>query len=156
MHERREPGAKVIEGKTHAQTAEGVHGLSNLLVAAHHCCFGQFEFQPARIDAVLDDQPAQGGQQLAVLKLPETQVYRHVQRRQPVFAQGLHVAQRTGDDPVAQRHDQAALLGQRHELARRQQPALVMPPTDQRLEPDDAAIFQVEPGLVMQFQLIAP
>ena len=77
-----------------------------------------------------------------------------MQRRQAAFAQVLHVAQGPGDDPVAQRHDQAALLGQGHELAGRQQATLAMAPAHQGLETDDMPIVEVQARLVMQLQFI--
>ena len=95
VHERRKTGAKVIQREAHAQAAQGVHGLAHQLVAAHHRGFGQFELKPPGIDAMLNDQPAQGRQQLAVLKLAKAQVDRHVQRRNAVLTQALHVAQGT-------------------------------------------------------------
>jgi len=119
VDERGKSGAEVVQGETHAQATEGIHGLLDQIVAAHHGRFRQLELQPAGVDAAFADQPAQGHQQLAVLELPERQVHRHVQRVMTAAAQGLHVAQGTGNHPVAQRYDQATLLGQWHELAGR-------------------------------------
>ncbi|MNR47634.1 hypothetical protein D3C85_1667590 [compost metagenome] len=71
MHERREPGAKVIQREAHTETAESVHGLLDQIATAHHGGFCQFEFQPLRLNATLGNQPAQRRQQLTVLKLAE-------------------------------------------------------------------------------------
>ncbi|MNF86500.1 hypothetical protein D3C84_689380 [compost metagenome] len=78
-----------------------------------------------------------------------------MQRWQSQLEQRLHVAQGPGNYPVPQRHDQTALLSQWHELARRQQTALGMAPAHQGFEADDLPVFEVQPWLVMQLQLIA-
>lgn len=154
VHERGEPGAEVVQGETHPQATQGIHGLLDQLAAAHDGGFSEFEFQPLCLDTPLGNQPAQGRQQLAVLELPERQVDRHVQRRQPPLAQGLHVPQRPGNHPVPQRHDQATLFGQRHELTRWQQSAFAMTPAHQRFEADNVAAIEAQPWLVMQLQLV--
>ena len=77
-----------------------------------------------------------------------------MQRLQPLFAQRLHITQGPGNDPVAQRHDQPALLGQRYELAGREQAALAVTPAHQRFQPDNLAGAQIQTRLVMQFQLV--
>ncbi|MNX98956.1 hypothetical protein D3C86_1313840 [compost metagenome] len=71
MHERREPGAEVVEGEAHTEAPEGVHGLLDQIAATHHGGFGQFELQPLRLDTALGNQATEGRQQLAVLELPE-------------------------------------------------------------------------------------
>ncbi len=73
----------------------------------------------------------------------------------PSSQQRLHVAQGPGNHPVTQRHDQTALLGQRHEFARRQQAALTVAPAHQRFEADDLPVRKVQAWLVVQFQLVA-
>ena len=108
-----------------------------------------------RLDPALANQAAEGGEQLAVLKLPERQVDRHVQRRKPVFAQGLHVAQRPGNHPIAQRHNQPALFGQRHKLAGGQQATFAVTPAHQGFKADNLPGAQIQARLVMQLQLVA-
>ena len=155
VHKRRKTGAEIIQGKPHTQPAKGVHGLLDQVAAAHHGGFGQFELQPLRFHAALGNQAAEGRQQLTVLELAKRQVDRHVQRRQAAFTQVLHVAQSSGDHPVAQWHDQTTLFGQRHEFARRQQAAFTVAPAHQSFEANDMTIVQVQSRLVMQLQLIA-
>ncbi|MNJ78068.1 hypothetical protein D3C77_757130 [compost metagenome] len=62
MHERRKPGAEIIEREAHAQATQRVHGLAHHLVAAHHRRLGQLELKPAGIHTVLEDQATQRGQ----------------------------------------------------------------------------------------------
>ena len=60
VHERREPGAEVVQGEAHAQFAERIHGQAHLIAAAHHRGFGQLELQPVPVHATLVDQALQG------------------------------------------------------------------------------------------------
>ena len=57
--------------------------------------------------------------------------------------------------PAADRLDQAALLGDRDELARVEQAALGMVPAHQRLEADDLAAAQRDDRLVVELELVA-
>jgi len=59
VHERREAGAEIVQRKAHAELAQRMHGALYLLAAAHHRGFGEFEFQPVRVDAALVDQPVE-------------------------------------------------------------------------------------------------
>lgn len=78
-----------------------------------------------------------------------------MQRFQAALAQCLHVTQGTGNNPITQGHDQAALLGQWHELTGWQQPALGMAPAHQRLQANNAPVSQVQAGLIVQLQFVA-
>ncbi len=153
MDEGGKAGAEVIQREAHAQLAKRLHGGLHLLAAAHDGGFGKLELEPVRIDGALVDQPRQCRQQLAVLELPERQVDRHVQRVRTLLVQALQVAQGAGDDPVAERHDQAAFLGHGNEGVRPEQTAFGMQPTHQRLDADHAARVQTQPRLVVQLQL---
>src|SRR5512140_3231210 len=62
-----------------------------------------------------------------------------------------HAAQR----PVADGDDDAQLLGERHELVRREQPQLRMAPADERLDAGHAAAAEVDLRLVEDLDLAA-
>ena len=104
-----------------------------------------------RIQSGLGERGADVGQQLRTLELASRQVDAH--RGCPAWvgklpggglAAGLH------EHPLAQRHDQARLLGHRDEIDRRDEAALGMLPADQRFDFDDAlfVVVQREDGLV--------
>ncbi len=57
--------------------------------------------------------------------------------------------------PHAEWHDEAGLLGERHELHRRYEAAFRMLPADQGLEPGQRAVVQIDHGLVVDAQLPA-
>src|SRR5439155_2146006 len=64
---------------------------------------------------------------------------------------------RTGlaQDVLAEREDEAGRLGDGDEAVRRHEPAPRGVPAEQRLDPDDVAVLEVDLGLVMQRELIA-
>jgi len=59
------------------------------------------------------------------------------------------------DHPRADRHDEAGVLGDGHELRRRNDPLRRMPPAQQRLEGADAVLLEVKQRLVEEFELVA-
>ena len=59
------------------------------------------------------------------------------------------------EHPGANRHDQAAVLGQRYEVIRTDAAALGMGPAQERLDPDHAPAGDVDLRLVMDFELVA-
>src|SRR5450830_1235085 len=56
--------------------------------------------------------------------------------------------------PAANRHYQATVFGDGHELCWRQQPPFWMLPADERLDADDGAAVKVDFWLVMQHQFL--
>ena len=65
---------------------------------------------------------------------------------------GLRLPAGFVDDPAADRPDQAAVFGNRHELRRAHQSSIGMPPADERLGAGDDAGPQVHLGLVEQLE----
>ena len=55
--------------------------------------------------------------------------------------------------PLAERHDQPGLLGERNELGRRDHAALGMVPAQQRLEAADLVALEVDERLVVELEL---
>ena len=60
------------------------------------------------------------------------------------FCQIADLAARLPDGPLAERHDQPALLGERDELHRRDEAAARVLPADQRLDAGQAAGLEVD------------
>ena len=59
------------------------------------------------------------------------------------------------EHPPTDRHDESALFGNWDEFCRRHESEVRMPPTDERLDPDDCARLQVNLGLVVQHQFLS-
>ena len=95
--------------------------------------------------------------QVAVGHLAGREVDRDVER--PLVGAQLVPAERLAAGrllhPAADRLDQAAVLGDRDELAGVEQAALGMVPAHQRLEADDLAAAQGDHRLVVQLELVA-
>src|SRR5689334_25231109 len=95
--------------------------------------------------------------QLAVGDLSRREVDRDVEgplvRAQLVPLE--HLAAGAFERPAADRLDQAAVLGDRDEVAGVEQAALRVAPAHQRLETGDLDAAQREQGLVVQLELVA-
>ena len=72
--------------------------------------------------------------------------------RRPAVLPRLRLPAGFVDDPAADRLDQAAVFGDRHELGRLDQAPIGMPPADERLGADDGAGLQVHLRLVEQLE----
>ena len=80
---------------------------------------------------------------------------RRLHRPGDLLPQLLGLAAPLAQDPAADLHDQPALLGERDELERRDQPADRMAPAQQRLDAGDRAVLEAHQRLVVQLELLA-
>src|SRR5436190_2395596 len=152
--ERRVPGAEVVQRQHDAEVVEapqhggGAHGVG------HDRAFGDLELEMVRRHAGVEqdarDFVGEVGIQQAALG--------DVDRDREVVAGGLprvDLLQRRPQDEARQRLDEAGLLGERDELARREQPVLGMLPAHERLDARDRPALQPQLGLVVQDELAA-
>jgi hypothetical protein len=93
---------------------------------------------------------------ISSVSAPASQPVRaHAQRPEAHAFEGGQLAHRRRQHPLPDRHDQARLLRQWHEVGRQHQaPAFRLPP-QQRLEADDTAAGKVHLGLVIQHEFLA-
>ena len=96
------------------------------------------------------------GHDVRVLQLLDAEVDAHRQRRveRELVLHDLRLAAALAQDPAADRHDQAGLLGERDEAVRLQQAALGVLPAQQRLEPADHTVLEAHHRLVVQLELV--
>merc|ERR1712023_212742 len=90
------------------------------------------------------------------MELPERKVYSKHQAREPELGRLLQAFTGLLDNPVADRHDQAAALGDRNEFVRSHQPPLRVVPAQQALNTTDFFSGQINPGLIVKLQFLAP
>ncbi len=90
--------------------------------------FGQFQFQPFRIESALGQRLQQFRPELAVAKLHRRQVDRHAQLAPAGPMPGSALAAGLLQHPAPDRRDQSAFLGHADEGARLQQAPLRVVP----------------------------
>src|ERR1035437_6534626 len=88
--------------------------------------------------------------QIAALELDWREIYGHFARERPSHRFCASLAQ----DPLAQRDDEADLLGQWNEVGRQNHAALGMMPMQQGLEATDVATLQIDHRLIVEFELV--
>ena len=88
-------------------------------------------------------------EQLGLLELDRRQVHRDLD----VVGPPHRVVAGATDHPLAERHDQPGLLGERNELVGRDQPAGRMPPAHQRFHAAPLPGLDVEERLVVHLEL---
>ena len=126
-----------------------------VLDAVHQHALGHFEreLRRAACSAAASARP-HVRDEVGMRELQARDVHAHAQRvavadRAPL----AHLAARFGEHPVAERHDEAGLLGDGDEGRRLEEAALRMVPADQRLEAHELAVAQRADRLVLEVDL---
>jgi len=121
--------AEIIDRELHPTRPEGLKDILCTLGILHQNAFGQLELQKFGIQAgILQD----GEYTWKEVLLPEfygRNIYRHGNPRQACVHPGSGLQARYVQDPVANWHNQAAVLGHGNKLRRREQPSSGMRPT---------------------------
>ena len=125
------------------------------MLAALQGALGQLQRELRGIETVLGKHAVDVLEQVAVLELPRGQVHVQRQRLRAGPPAAVEVAAGLAEQPASDGDDQPGLLGERHEVLRRDQPALGMRPADQRLEALDAAAGDVHDGQIVNAELLA-
>ena len=146
--ERRVAGAEVVHRDAHAEPAQLMQRRQRVGLVLQQHRFGDLEVEPARREAGRGERAERDLHQVAALELHRRQIDRDADRLGP--ARGLRAG--GAQHPLAERDDQAGLLGERDELAGRDQAALRMVPAHQRLEAADPAVLEANDRLVVQLE----
>lgn len=146
-------GAEVVGGEAHADGAQGVEtGEQGWIAECDR--FGQFDLQKLGGQGHIGQHPLY----LVVERWPNL-AGGHIDgktERLPCRSLPLvHLATGLAQHPRAYFRHQAERLGQRQELAGRQQAKPRMPPAHQRFRASDPVIAQIDQRLVMQVKLSA-
>jgi hypothetical protein len=125
-----------------------------VLRVAHRGRLGDFQFQPRRLDPGVGQQLVQPRQQFAPVALARRQVHRHPQAAHAVALPFAHQLDRARQHPVAQRQDQAGLLGDRDHPPGRDRAELGIGPAQQRFGADHAPAGERDLGLQVQVEAL--
>ena len=120
----------------------------------HEPGLGDLELDRMVRHAVLAHRGVDVLEQVGALEQPVRQVHRDRVGKAEAVLPDARLARRLADRPLAQRHDQPGLLGERDELAGRHEDAVALP-AHQRLDADHAHAAGVDLGLVVQDELVA-
>ena len=101
-------GAEIVEREPHAQHLEPQHGGFRGVDVAEQHAFGQFEFEPSRIELRLGQDALDHLDEIDAAELQRRDVDRDSQ-----FRPSLAVDAGAAQHPVAEIDDQAAVLGDR-------------------------------------------
>ena len=143
-------GAEIVERQADAMGAQVHHrGLGGIGILDHDA-FGQFQLEPLGVEAGLVEDADHARDEVLVAELDRRDVDRELDPR-PLPGLLAGAAQH----PLAQRHDQAALLGDADEFGWRDHAVLGMRPAHQRLDPDNAGAVDRDLRLEVQQQLVA-
>src|SRR5918996_5545440 len=148
--EARVAGAEIVHGDAHAEVAKPSEGGEHARGIGQKNAFGDLELEPRRVEAGVLECAADELDQIAVAKLDR----REVDRDSDLGPGGGPSAGRA-QDLLAERKDQAGVLGDRDEVLGRHPAPLVMMPARERLDPDRLLAPGVELELVVDLELAA-
>ncbi len=110
---------------------ENGHGLRRV---TDEDALGDLEFETMRIQVAIVQSAPNGTRQALVLKLSRRDVDGDREFAPQQFLQLLAFATGGPDDPLADRHDQAALFDERNEFRRHHQAEFFAPPAQERFD----------------------
>ncbi len=148
-------GAEVVDRELHAERLQRMQLAQARIGARHQRRLGQFEFEQRCRHAVPLERGAQRRQQSGVEQLHRRQVDRHHADLDAARAPVGELAAGLVDDPLADRHDQPRLLGQRDEDGRCNLAELGRVPAQQRLDGGECAVDRIDLRLEHQPKLVA-
>ena len=149
----RVPRAEVVDRELHAGVADGRNAAPGGLVRLHEDALGQLEAQERRVEPVRRQRGEHVVGERRIAKLAAG----NVDADDESIVQGCpgcSLAARRVEDEAADLDDAALVLGNRHELGRRHEAERRMVPAEERLEPFDAPVAQVERRLVDELELV--
>jgi hypothetical protein len=155
--ERGVAGSEVVDRQRNPEPLELPQPAGRRLGLAGDDALGDFQGQELRRQVAVLEGKADRRDEPRMLELDAGQVDADAHRRltgsrelpSPGLAAGL------ADDELADRDHQAGLLGDRNEVARRDQAALGVHPPDERLHRHEIAVGQADDWLVVEDELAA-
>ena len=156
LAERRIAGAEVVHVDEHAHGAQPRHGVDGLGGVLHGRGLGDLQAQALRRQARLLEDAGHvvhhGGRD--ELPVRDVHPHRHLRQRRDLALPPSELQAGVDQHQLAQRHDEAGLLGDGDERVGHHQPARRVTPPHQRLQgrqPTGA----VDDGLVVKLELVA-
>ncbi len=153
--ERRVAGAKVVHRKTDAHRADLGHDVHRGRRVLHDETLGQLNGQMPRVHSRVRKRAPERPADAPLPELARADVDRHRQRWQPCVLPVAHLPGGLPDDPVAERHDEPALLGDGYERTRCHHALTGADPAKQRLGGVHAAVRDGHDRLVEERELVA-
>src|SRR5450631_143366 len=150
MAQARIAGAKVIESEIYAQSFEGVKYRRSGCRILHQEGFSELKFQKASLKTGLREDRADTCDESVCAQFYRGNINPDANRREPDILPGLCLMTGFPEQPPTDRHDKSALFRNRNEFRRRNESAVGMKPSDERLNPDDIAGLQINLRLIVQ------
>mmetsp|Transcript_7594 Transcript_7594/g.12525 ORF Transcript_7594/g.12525 Transcript_7594/m.12525 type:complete len:204 (-) Transcript_7594:22-633(-) len=143
-----EAGAEVVDRNTEAQALDAGQEAQHEFGILHGHRLGDLEFEVLAGDAGIAQRAGQGVQEARVAELRHRHIDSHPEVGVAQGLQPLELMAGGAQDELADRDDEAALLGQGDELVGRDIASIIGAPAQQGLGADHAAADQLDLRLV--------
>src|SRR5712691_9687205 len=120
--------AEIVHGDLHAERFQAIQNIGCLLPILDQHALGELELQTARLELGRAHGALHGFDEAGAAELARGNVYGKAQRSVARLVPGLDLAATLDHGELAQRVDQVRVLGDRHELYRRDPPPPLVTP----------------------------
>src|SRR5882762_3890396 len=153
VRERRITGAEVVDRDLHTHLSDRGEFLDVLFYVPHDEAFGDFKIELTAFASRFLDGAAYGLDKVPLLQLNRGHVDRDARRIPVLHAPRAGVLQCFAYRPLAHLQDHPGFLEYGNELHGRDQPRFRILPSDQGLQPGDAAAPSIDFRLIVQDEL---
>ena len=147
-------GAKVVDGNLHTEFPERMQYRHRVTGVLHQTAFCQFQFQLVRVQAGLAQDGTHFRHESLVAKLNSRNIDCDQAHIEAVFQPLRRLLTGFAQRPSADRHDQAAVFGDAHELPRVDQRLIGGLDPQESLGTGDGARLETHFRLVMQHEFV--
>src|ERR1700676_531278 len=148
-------GAEVIHGEAYAHGFELLQYGGGGFGILHKHAFGELEFEIARFQVGVREYRADTFDKTFVAELDGGNVDGNRQGRESSVLPGARLAARFAHGPAADVDNEAAILGDGHELRGRDEATIGLLPADQGLDAGDLPGVEIYLGLIVQQEFFA-
>ena len=151
---RRVAGPEVVDRQAHVEVVERLEGGQGCRDVRHQHGLGNLKLEQVARKAGVGEHLLDHRDESGPLEMRSRDVHRHAHGIESVGDPTGRLRRRGHQCPFTERHDQSGLLGKRNEVARRHQPAAVVP-AHERFDAGNAPGAHVDLRLIVQHQFAA-
>ena len=148
------PHAEIVDGDADSSPSEPLEHFEREIDVLHGHAFGDLQLERLRIDLRLLDRRLDVVDQRELAELARGQIHGDAKIGESHVPKRSRLQQRRSQNPIADEHDESAVLRDGEKTSRRHQAALGMPPSQQCFHTDDAHRADVDLRLIIDLELV--
>ena len=147
--------AEVVDGELDAEPLQLREQTHRFFGVGHQDTLGNLQFKLLGTQTRFDQRLLDPLRKFSVEKLSRREIHRHRLHREIRLTPTFHLLASLANHPLADRHDEPAVFGDRNEGAGQDQPFLRMIPAQKRLVSNNGSRREIDAWLVIKLEFIA-